>query len=368
MQYTTLGRTRLEGQRRRAWLRRVSAGWVLGAGGDEVGDDRHRPSARSISASIFSTPRCRLRHRGRARQGDQIGRAQQGGNLHQGAIFLVERPGGSGGDRRRARQFAAPTRHRLYRRLPAARRSAGALRDMRSTNWPLQLRERDSRANSAFWALPRPRRTICRTKPLQPRGVRRGVGCRHGRLFDDAPECPRPGLSVDPREQYRHAADVRGAQHLFAARPAPGDPARACRRGPSRRGARRERQSAGFSRSRRRREQRGRCLLSAMCGTRFGVDVVLFGTGSQAHLKTNIDSLLKPSLPQARPREDSGNCSAIWSEPPARRAAFVEPAAEAVTSASPEEQIAMASRINRAIELWRRTRRSTMSAPIPAMY
>ncbi len=30
-----------------------------------------------------------------------------------------------------------------------------------------------------------------------------------------------------------------------------------------------------------------------------GVDVVLFGTGSQAHLKTNIDSLLKPPLPQA---------------------------------------------------------------------
>jgi L-galactose dehydrogenase len=30
-----------------------------------------------------------------------------------------------------------------------------------------------------------------------------------------------------------------------------------------------------------------------------GVDVVLFGTGSPAHLKTNIDSLLKPPLPQA---------------------------------------------------------------------
>ncbi len=30
-----------------------------------------------------------------------------------------------------------------------------------------------------------------------------------------------------------------------------------------------------------------------------GVDVVLFGTGSPAHLKTNIDSLLKPPLPEA---------------------------------------------------------------------
>jgi len=30
-----------------------------------------------------------------------------------------------------------------------------------------------------------------------------------------------------------------------------------------------------------------------------GVDVVLFGTGSPAHLKTNIDSLLKPPLPAA---------------------------------------------------------------------
>jgi aryl-alcohol dehydrogenase-like predicted oxidoreductase len=30
-----------------------------------------------------------------------------------------------------------------------------------------------------------------------------------------------------------------------------------------------------------------------------GVDVVLFGTGSRAHLKTNIESLLKPKLPEA---------------------------------------------------------------------
>ena len=30
-----------------------------------------------------------------------------------------------------------------------------------------------------------------------------------------------------------------------------------------------------------------------------GVDVVLFGTGDVGHLRTNIDSLLKPPLPQA---------------------------------------------------------------------
>jgi aryl-alcohol dehydrogenase-like predicted oxidoreductase len=34
-----------------------------------------------------------------------------------------------------------------------------------------------------------------------------------------------------------------------------------------------------------------------------GVDVVLFGTGSAAHLKTNIDSLLKPPLPEADHRK-----------------------------------------------------------------
>ena len=34
-----------------------------------------------------------------------------------------------------------------------------------------------------------------------------------------------------------------------------------------------------------------------------GVDVVLFGTGSPAHLKTNIESLLKPALPEADHRK-----------------------------------------------------------------
>jgi L-galactose dehydrogenase len=34
-----------------------------------------------------------------------------------------------------------------------------------------------------------------------------------------------------------------------------------------------------------------------------GVDVVLFGTGNPAHLKTNIDSLLKPKLPEADHRK-----------------------------------------------------------------
>ncbi|HTV27489.1 MAG TPA: hypothetical protein VMF32_06880, partial [Xanthobacteraceae bacterium] len=30
-----------------------------------------------------------------------------------------------------------------------------------------------------------------------------------------------------------------------------------------------------------------------------GVDVVLFGTGDAAHLRTNVDSLLKPPLPES---------------------------------------------------------------------
>ena len=30
-----------------------------------------------------------------------------------------------------------------------------------------------------------------------------------------------------------------------------------------------------------------------------GVDVVLFGTGDQAHLRSNIESILRPPLPEA---------------------------------------------------------------------
>jgi aryl-alcohol dehydrogenase-like predicted oxidoreductase len=37
-----------------------------------------------------------------------------------------------------------------------------------------------------------------------------------------------------------------------------------------------------------------------------GVDVVLFGTGNAAHLKTNIDSLLKPPLPEPDQRKLNG--------------------------------------------------------------
>ena len=45
-----------------------------------------------------------------------------------------------------------------------------------------------------------------------------------------------------------------------------------------------------------------------------GVDVVLFGTGDAAHLRTNIASILKPPLPDSRSRE-----TARPVQPPARR-------------------------------------------------
>ena len=37
-----------------------------------------------------------------------------------------------------------------------------------------------------------------------------------------------------------------------------------------------------------------------------GVDVVLFGTGDAAHLRTNVESLLKPPLPEADRGEACG--------------------------------------------------------------
>ncbi|HTW69266.1 MAG TPA: aldo/keto reductase [Acetobacteraceae bacterium] len=55
-----------------------------------------------------------------------------------------------------------------------------------------------------------------------------------------------------------------------------------------------------------------------------GVDVVLFGTGDPAHLRTNIESLLKPPLPaadRARLAELFGHLRGVGLEAPPRRAA-----------------------------------------------
>ena len=51
------------------------------------------------------------------------------------------------------------------------------------------------------------------------------------RVSHDASERPRPRLSADPRQPGRHVADVRGAQHLFAARTSAGHDARSRRNG-----------------------------------------------------------------------------------------------------------------------------------------
>ena len=53
-----------------------------------------------------------------------------------------------------------------------------------------------------------------------------------------------------------------------------------------------------------------------------GADVVLFGTGNPAHLKANIDSILKPPLPeadQARLAELFGNLLGVGLERPGPR-------------------------------------------------
>jgi aryl-alcohol dehydrogenase-like predicted oxidoreductase len=54
-----------------------------------------------------------------------------------------------------------------------------------------------------------------------------------------------------------------------------------------------------------------------------GADVVLFGTGDQQHLRTNIESLLKPPLPEAdraRLAELFGHLRGVGLEAPPRRA------------------------------------------------
>jgi aryl-alcohol dehydrogenase-like predicted oxidoreductase len=54
-----------------------------------------------------------------------------------------------------------------------------------------------------------------------------------------------------------------------------------------------------------------------------GVDVVLFGTGDAAHLRTNIQSILKPPLPEAdraKLRELFSHLRGVGLEaPPSRR-------------------------------------------------
>ena len=165
-------------------------------------------------------------------------------------------------------------------------------------NWRRCCCASATRASSAFSASPRPRRNdLDRTTRCTAPPQDKVWDVVHGRVFDDAPERPHPRLPADPRARRRHALDVRGAQHLLAA-------------GPPRRdveGARGRR--SGFRRPRA--TTRSGFLVhpggaSSVVDAAYryvrhepGVDVVLFGTGSPDHLKTNIDSLLKPPLPEA---------------------------------------------------------------------
>ena len=121
MEYTTLGRTGL-----RVSVAGLGCGGFsrlgLGTGKDEARRDRHHPcGARSRGQSVRH--RRRLRHRAGARQGAARRAARRGRDLHQGAV-RHQQPR----MRRRRRAVASldrslqGTRHRLYRRLPAARR------------------------------------------------------------------------------------------------------------------------------------------------------------------------------------------------------------------------------------------------------
>ena len=162
MEYTTLGNTGL----------RVSVAG-LGCGGfSQLGLAQGKSEADAI-AIIRQAHRSRgqsvryrrgLRHRGGARQGDQIGAARGCRDLHKGAVQLQQPPFDAGGDRRQPRQVATAARYRLHRRLPAARRPAERLRPRAQRFGAGAACEKRRKANSAISALPRPRRTIPSTR------------------------------------------------------------------------------------------------------------------------------------------------------------------------------------------------------------
>ena len=93
---------------------------------------------------------------------------------------------------------------------------------------PVLLRERD-KGKFRFLGITETAPHDCTTIPCSGRAGPR-VGCRHGRLLDDAPERARRVFPVTAAAQGRHAADVRGAQHLSQPGRLAGDAARACRR------------------------------------------------------------------------------------------------------------------------------------------
>ena len=198
--------------------------------------------------------------------------------------------------RRQPGGLAQGARHRLRRRLPPARAVAQGLRPRHGGG------RAGAAAREGEGQIPPSRRVgdgAARPRPHHA-GARRGgagVGGVHAGLPHAEPERPQPSPEAHPGQQGRHALHVRGAQHLQPAGPAVSRPWPTWRPRASCRPSWRRRAirwpswcTQGGAES----------LIDA--AYRFarhepGIDVVLFGTSSVEHLKTNVASILGPPLP-----------------------------------------------------------------------
>ncbi len=215
---------------------------------------------------------------------------------------------------RRGRQpggLAARARHRLCRRLPPAWAVAQVLRPGHGGDRAgAAAREGEGQAAPSRRLRDRPARSRAHHAGARRGGA--GLGGVHAGLPHDEPERAQASAAAHAGQQGRHALHVRGAQHLLQAGAAAGAPSPAWRpKGNCRASWPETKEPLGFLVH----EGGAESLIDA--AYRFarhepGIDVVLFGTSSVAHLEANIASILRPPLPAADVHS-STTCSATSS-------------------------------------------------------
>ncbi len=193
MEYTTLGRTGLK-----VSVAGLGCGGFsrlgLGTGKSEAEAVGLVHEAFSLGVNLFDTA---------AVYGTEavLGKALKG--LPRDQVVITTKawtPRGAGPFRRRSgcrepRQFAQRARHRLHRRLPAARRRARGLRPCARGDCPGLARRADQGKNPLS-RRHRNRLRRCRARDGAARGRGRGVGRGHDRVSHDAPERPPIGVSA----------------------------------------------------------------------------------------------------------------------------------------------------------------------------